>query len=159
MNAEHTENLTKLREMLVDRRRFLVDNLIRSNLSAAVAGYKTELVEYQQLINTVGQALEEITHIRVSSGCELDCVVDIPVCLPPGIEDNFLVGVVGMQCGHDALERIVENDRTNSHSHSELEVMGGAEKRFITTHRIALVVVDGPTASYPARVAYCPSVN
>jgi len=59
MGTSHIDNLTKLREMLVDRRRFLVENLTRSNLSAVVAGYKTELVEYQHLIDTVGRALEE----------------------------------------------------------------------------------------------------
>ena len=77
-------------------------------------------------------------------------VVDIPGGLLPGIENHFLVSVVRVQRGDNALGRVVEQDRADAGLHAIFEVMRGAEERLVLTDRLALVIEDGPAAADPA---------
>ena len=79
-----------------------------------------------------------------------DGVVDVEGHLPPGIEDDLLVGVVGVQRGDDALDRVVEQDRADTDAHAELEAVRVAEERLVLADGFALVVVDGPAAAHPS---------
>jgi hypothetical protein len=80
-------------------------------------------------------------------------VVDIPGGLLPGIEDHFLVSVVRVQRGDDALGRVIEQHRADAVDGIELEAMRRAEERLVLANRLALVVEDGPAAADPARRA------
>ena len=74
----------------------------------------------------------------------------------PGIEDDLFVGVVGMDGGDDALNRVVTQDRADADLHAELELVPLrwelAEERLVLADRLALVVEDGPAAAHPARI-------
>ena len=50
-------------------------------------------------------------------------VVDVPGGLLPRIEHHLFVGVVGVQRGDDALDRVVEQDRADADLHAELEAV------------------------------------
>src|SRR6185295_11491474 len=71
--------------------------------------------------------------------------------------DHFLPGMVGMQRGHDALDRIVEQDSTDALLPIELEAVRGAEEGFELPDRLALIVEDGPSAADPARIDRWPA--
>ena len=79
-------------------------------------------------------------------------VVDVVGGLLPRVEHDLLVGVVRVQRGDDALDRVVEQHRADADLHAELEAVGGAEERLVLADRLALVVEDGPAAADPARV-------
>ena len=66
---------------------------------------------------------------RLTSGSVLGSshqhgVVDVPGFLPPRIEDDLFPGVVGMQRGDDALDRVVEQHRADADAYVELETRG-----------------------------------
>ena len=50
-------------------------------------------------------------------------VVDVLGRLLPGVEHHLLVGVVGVQRGDDALDRVVEQHRADADLHVELEAV------------------------------------
>ena len=82
-----------------------------------------------------------------------DRVVDIKSRLLPGVEDDLLVGVVGVQRGDDALHRIVEQDRTDAgvgHVLLGLVEVRGAEEGLVLPDRLALVVEDRAAGADPA---------
>ena len=90
--------------------------------------------------------------VVVPAGIEQHRVVHVPGLLLPGIEEDFLVGVVGMQRGDHALNGIVEEHRAHAGAHVGFEGGGIAEERLELADRLALVVEDGPSAADPARV-------
>ena len=80
-------------------------------------------------------------------------VVDVLARLLPRVEHHLLVGVVRVQRGDDALDRVVEQHRADADANvAELEAVRGAEERLVLADRLALVVEDRPAAADPARV-------
>ena len=114
----------------------------------------------------VGQPREESLDVRIrlricgAVGIQ-DGVVDVVGRLLPRVEDDLLLGVVRVQRGDDALDRVVEQHRADADLHAELEAMRVAEERLVLADRLALVVEDRPAAADPARVRLVgpPSIN
>ena len=101
----------------------------------------------------VGQAAKKSpTSGSVVRVGDQDRVVDVPGLLPPGVEDDLLLGVVGVQRGDDAPDRVVEEHRADADRDVELEAVRVGEERLVLADRLALVVEDGPAAADPARV-------
>ena len=100
----------------------------------------------------VRQAAEEVADVGVGLGIgHQHGVVDVPGLLPPRIEDHLLPGVVGVQRGDHALDRVVEEHRADADAHVELEAVGVGEERLVLADGLALVVEDRPAAAHPAR--------
>ena len=102
----------------------------------------------------LGQPAEEIADVRVILRIrDQDGVVDIPGLLPPGIEDDLLVGVVGMERGDHALDRVVAEDGADADRRwPNSNWCVAAEERLVLADRLALVVEDRPAAADPARI-------
>ena len=94
----------------------------------------------------------ETLDVGVGSWVEQNRVVDIPGRLQPGVEDDLVIRVVGVERGDDAFDRIVKQDRADAHLVAEDETVRRREERFVLTDRLPLVVEDGPAAAHPARV-------
>src|SRR5262245_548304 len=113
-------------------------------------------------IFSIRQAGKKSFHVVVCLCVLRDGVVDVVRRLPPGIENDFLVGMIGMQHGNDTLDRIVKEDRAYAHHYAEFKAviteegtvwpMAFAEEGFVLADRLALVVEDGPAAADPARI-------
>ena len=92
------------------------------------------------------------SRVAVCGSVDQHGVVDVPGRLPPRVEDDLLLGVVGVQRGDDALDRVVEQDGLTPTLHAELEAVAcRAEERLVLADRLALVVEDRPAAADPAR--------
>src|SRR5215212_8623541 len=76
-------------------------------------------------------------------------VVHVPRLLSPRIEDDLLVGVVGMQRGNGALGGVVEERAANAVL-LDAEMMRRAKERLVLPHRLALVVVNLRSSADPA---------
>ena len=82
-----------------------------------------------------------------------DGVVDVVGRLLPGVEDDLLVGVVRVQRGDDALDRVVEQHRADAgvgHLALGLVQVRGAEERLVLPDRLALVVEHRAARADPA---------
>ena len=100
----------------------------------------------------IRQAAEEIADVGVGLGIgHQHGVVDVPGLLPPRIEDDLLPGVVRVQRGDHALDRVIEQHRADADAHVELEAVGVGEERLVLADGLALVVEDRPAAAHPAR--------
>ena len=91
-----------------------------------------------------------VAGLRAAGG---DGVVDVVGRLLPGVEDDLLVGVVRVQRGDDALDRVVEQHRADAgvgHLALGFVQMRGAEERLVLPDRLALVVEDRPARADPA---------
>ena len=100
------------------------------------------------------EPLEEVAYVGISGRiCLEDRVVDVPGLQVPGIEDDFLVRVVGIDGCDYPSRRVVAKDRADPDLHAELELVPGsrelAEERLILPNRLALVVEDRPAGSRP----------
>src|SRR5215468_9227727 len=103
-------------------------------------------------IVVIRQAVEEISYVWIGFRVgNKNRVVDVPGFLPPGVEDDFFPGVVGMQRGDDALDRIVEDHRADADAYVKLEAMSVAEKWLVLADGLSLVIEDRPSAAHPAR--------
>ena len=77
------------------------------------------------------------------------CVIDIPRPLLPGIKNDFLIGVVGMERTDHALGRIIEHRGTYAVWLKTIAVMR-AEERLKLPHRFPFVVVHRRPGADPA---------
>src|SRR5260370_10712399 len=76
----------------------------------------------------------------------------------PGIEDDLLVGLVGMKGCDDAIDWIVEEDGADSDLHTEFKLVALrqlAEERLVLANGLAIVVENGPAAADPAGRPIC----
>ncbi len=105
------------------------------------------------------QTGEELRDIGICRRIERCGVVDVVRRLPPGIEDDFLPGVVGVQDGDHALRRIVEQYRADADGCAEPEIVGVVEKRLVPADGVALVVEDRPAAADPSGICRRPSAG
>ena len=69
----------------------------------------------------------------------------------PGIEEDLLPGMVGIERGHYSRDRIVKQDRTYPDPHVRFETVGRCEERLELAHRFTLVVEHRPAGTHPAR--------
>ena len=100
----------------------------------------------------IRQAAEEVAHVGVGLGVgHQHGVVDVPGLLPPRVEDHLLPGVVGVQGGDHAFDRVVEEHRADADPDVELEAVGVGEERLVLADGLALVVEHRPAAAHPAR--------
>src|SRR5262245_37463585 len=103
-------------------------------------------------IVVIRQAVEEISHVWIGFRVgNKNRVVDVPGFLPPRVEDYFFPGVVGMQRGDHALDRIIEEHRADADAHVELEAMSVGEKWLVLADWLTLVIEDRPAAARPSR--------
>src|SRR5215208_6606361 len=83
-----------------------------------------------------------------------DGVVRVVGRLLPRVGDDLVVGVVRVQSGDDAPDRVVEQHRADADSNTELEAVALfgklAEEGLVLADGFALVVEDGPAAAHPA---------
>src|SRR5262245_60451322 len=80
----------------------------------------------------------------------------------PRVEHDFFVGVVGMNGGNNALDRVVTVNGAYPNHSAELELLPLrklAEKWFVLANRLALVVENGPAAADPAWIDHRPIIN
>ena len=80
-------------------------------------------------------------------------VVHVPHFLPPGIKHDFLISVVGVECGHHAFHGVVEQDWRYAgigHLRFGFIQMRAAEEGFVLFDRLAFVVVQGAALAHPA---------
>ena len=128
------------------------DRLLRRSLLGGAECAVDALAVPGGQIRGFGQAVEHIPHVRIELRIGLQHrVVHIPGRLAPGVEGYLLVGVVRVQGDHDPPHRIIQQCRTHPDAVGELEIVRGAEKRFVLADRLALVVEDSPATAYPAR--------
>ena len=109
------------------------------------------LIPSRQVV-ALGKANEKFADIGIGAGDECDSVVDVPIYLLPWIEDYLLIGVVRVQRGNDARDRIVEKNRADANDRGELKIMRATEERLVLPDRLALVVEDGPATADPSWV-------
>jgi len=67
----------------------------------------------------------------------------------PWVEDDLFPGVIRVQCGDDALDRIVEQGGANADDMGKLKFVGVGEERLVLANGFALVVEDRPAAADP----------
>src|SRR5215204_2718603 len=100
----------------------------------------------------LGQALEEISNIRVGFGIgDQHRVIDVPALLPPRIEDDLFPSVIWMKGGDNTGSRIVEEDRAHADRYVKLEAVSVGKKWFELADRIAFIIEHRPAAADPAR--------
>ena len=81
----------------------------------------------------------------------------------PGIEDDFLIRVVGIDgCDHPP-RRVITDDRADSDLDPELELVPArrklTEEGLILADRLALIVKDRPAGTHPTRVYHRPAID
>src|SRR5689334_22204698 len=93
---------------------------------------------------------EESLHVLVILWLQDHRVVHIPGSLPPGIENDVLISMIGVQCRHHPFNWIVEDDWADTNDFGKLEIMNCAEKRLVLPDGLPLVIEDRPSRPYPA---------
>src|ERR1039458_6529034 len=106
------------------------------------------------------EEFEERAHVRIASRVRLEHrIVDGPRILAPGIEDTLLVGLIRMDGGDDASQRVVTKDRADPRGNGEFELASRAKEWFILANRFAFVIENGPPAADPTRVHNLPAIQ
>src|SRR5260370_15979037 len=151
--VSHGENRPSERVEMRYRRRVGVNSCLGScRLLGCAQAAAAALCKPCRQIAAIRQALKQIADVRITSWISLsDSVVRVPVLLPPGIEDHFLVRVIRIQSGDDTVNGVITNDGADTDLVGKFECVRCREKWLVLPDRLALVVEDGPTATDPAR--------
>ena len=122
-------------------------------LPERLSGIGAQVVPGGQIVS-LQQAPEEAADVGVVLWIGLqDRIIYVPRLLSPRIEDDFFIGMVGMQGGDDAFNRVVEQDRRDAgHGHLWLFFIKvcAAEEGLVLFDGLPFVIIDRTPFSHPA---------